>query len=149
MNTYNTSLNQVPGIVKTYKNELDNKTVLNFGSGKGWKKTEDFLNKSTVYHYDINDPKFNELPLKKFDKVICANVLNVIDTAYEIQQVVNRCITLTSTSGQIYFSIYQGDKSGVGSATAKGYQRNEKTIAYEKYFKNIIRKNNYLIYTKS
>jgi hypothetical protein len=148
INTFNTSLNQVPAIVKHYKSDLDGCAVLNFGCGRGWQKTEEYLCDSDVYNYDINLETHNTLPDKLFDRVVCANVLNVIKDEDEIVNVINTCLSLTNDDGKVYISIYQGNGTGLGEVTSKGYQRNDPAKYYEKYLKGFIRKGNEFILTK-
>ncbi len=62
------------------------------------------------------------------DYVICSNVLNVIDDLEEVKKVIRFCCMLAP---KVYFSIYEGDKSGIGKITKKDcYQRNQKLDFY-------------------
>ena len=65
---------------------------------------------------------------------ICSNVLNVIDSA---KQILNLCqyAEVQELFDDFIFSIYEGDKSGIGRETKKDcWQRNERVQSYLQYF---------------
>ena len=64
------------------------------------------------------------------DIIICSNVLNVVDddTMFEIMHHIDKYLV------PVYYTIYEGDKSGIGKETTKGFQRNEKTSEYIGWF---------------
>ena len=153
---YSTSLNQVPAIVKKYKDDFGT-NILNYGCGRGWRKVEDYLVtedpfSKIVYAYDkYGDPSLTQSPVGSFDSIIVANVLNV---NAELSPVIRELYNYSAPENnrkpcKVYISIYEGDKSGIGKVTTKGYQRNEKAIAYmlplQEYFNSVTRKGNFFI----
>lgn len=68
------------------------------------------------------------------DIVMLNNVLNVIDNVNSINGILSDIYyNYAGDNTDIYITIYEGDKSGVGKVTTKGYQRNEKLIKYREY----------------
>lgn len=68
---------------------------------------------------------------------VCSNVLNVIAEDNIIYGIKNRLFRISPLS---YFSVYEGNKSGVGRETKKGcYQRNQIAMDYvdTSYFEHI------------
>ena len=76
-----------------------------------------------------------------FDTVTVNNVLNVIDSLDEINNVIKRANFVLKPGGIAYFKIYEGDKSGIGRPTkADCYQQNKPASWYlpliRTYFEN-------------
>ena len=73
--------------------------------------------------------------------VVCSNVLNVIDSEYEIETIAQNIMNIvTATNGFGFITVYEGDKSGIGKQTGKDqYQRNEPLKNYLKYFRGHIK----------
>ena len=145
-NTYGTSLNQVPALVKGYEALIEG-IVLNYGCGRGYKKVEEFLPSCKVVSYDkySDNDEINTLDESYiYDTVVCANVLNVIEDYTEMYDALEDIMRVVN--GKAFFSIYEGDRSGIGKVTTKGYQRNEKAVNYEpilkKFFDKVIRRGN-------
>lgn len=72
--------------------------------------------------------------------VTVSNVLNVIND----DQAMESTITLAAAAlVPVFFTVYEGDKSGEGKETPKGYQRNAPTKAYvpfiQKHFRHVER----------
>ena len=160
-----TSLNQVPALVKYLdsKNLLAGSTILDIGAGR-WNKTREFMKaRSISYHpydpyclpEDVNQ-EFIKLKLTKRSrpKIIVSNVLCVIPEQHRRNFLDFVRKTAIEKSSQalfnldIYFSIYEGDKSGVGKLTSKNtWQNNMLTEKYlpeiGEYFSNVelIKKN--------
>ena len=82
------------------------------------------------------------------DTVTVANVLNVIREDKPMDEVIAMAKMCVRPGGTVYFQIYEGDKSGVGKETIKGYQRNAKAATYQlavsKYFKDVTVKGKFL-----
>jgi len=80
------------------------------------------------------------------DVIVCANVLNVIKEDTVITNVLKHIDQLLKSNGTAYIQIYEGDKTGEGKKTSKGFQRNQKTICYlpliTSVFSNVTRKGN-------
>jgi len=53
--------------------------------------------------------------------VLCANVLNVIAEPEARAELIE---TAAMADGKAYFTVYEGDRSGVGRRTTKGWQNN-------------------------
>jgi hypothetical protein len=67
------------------------------------------------------------------EAIMCNNVLNVLENSNIINNVLCDISHYAGKDTDIYITIYEGDKSGVGKVTNKGYQRNEKLIKYKDY----------------
>ena len=78
---------------------------------------------------------------KPADTATVHNVLNVIDNDTVMEGVINQAARAITAKGTAIFTIYEGDRSGVGRATKAGYQRNEKASSYvsfmRKYFGHV------------
>lgn len=147
-----TSLNQLPRVYKTkvFKELLkDVTTIFDLGCGK-YNKAKEFCESLglTYLGYD----KYNRSPeenqkafegLKKAKKVlfICSNVLNVINDDETIRTIAHQL----ESSQKALVTVYEGNKSGQGKVTTKGFQRNLKTKEYLKFFNNATVKENVII----
>lgn len=83
------------------------------------------------------------------DTVTVCNVLNVIDDDDALEDLVKKTVRYLNANGDAFFQVYEGDKSGRGKATTKGYQRNERTADYlpavERHFRNVRRHGNVIV----
>jgi len=70
------------------------------------------------------------------------NVLNVIEEPANIAKVIQQAENAISTGDKAYFTVYQGNKTGVGTQTSKGYQRNEPTANYMEAVESVFGKGN-------
>lgn len=148
----NTSLKQVPAIYKRISIQ-ENDIILDYGCGK-YNLAKDYVEskKATYYGYDPYNrtEEENKLALSiKPTKIICANVLNVIEESHILYNIIKQ---VASYHVPTYFSIYEGDRTGVGKPTKNNcYQRNEKAIQYtrrlENHFPFVTRKGNIFICT--
>ena len=67
--------------------------------------------------------------------IISSNVLNVIDSDDTVAAIAEWLDKKAKTGEDIYVTVYEGDKSGVGRQTgADAYQRNLKTREYLRWF---------------
>lgn len=68
--------------------------------------------------------------------VVCSNVLNVIDSDEEIQQIANQIMQFVyHTGGTAYITVYEGNRSGIGRQTGPDqWQRNEPLRDYLRLF---------------
>lgn len=64
------------------------------------------------------------------DTVTVNNVLNVLADDYALEHVVAQAANGLRDEGTAYFLIYEGDRSGRGAPTSKGFQRNAKTAEF-------------------
>lgn len=148
-----TSINVVNKVYKQYHFPVGS-LILDYGGGK-YNANIDYMKELgvTVLVYDKynktdehNKRVLTYVSEHQPDYVICSNLLNVIfedEIIDEILQAISQYDAKT-----IIFAIYEGNSSGVGGETTKGYQRNQKTKEYipmiEKYFE-VIKKRNGMI----
>jgi hypothetical protein len=147
-----TSLSQVPALAKakelaTLRWAVNNPLILDYGCGK-YDKTKEYVHNKLKCAYAGYDPynrsaEENKIAMDTVRNwkgtviVICANVLNVIDSDEEVKNVISKVSTITQFA---FFSVYEGKGDGVGRATGKGWQRNERAANYSKFFKSAKRK---------
>lgn len=115
--------------------------ILDFGCGKFNKNKEEAEKHN--YQWLGYDPynrseEENKTTLKVMDLItpdviICSNVLNVIQENNVMMNILDQIYDYADVDTDIYFTIYEGDKSGVGKETTKGYQRNEKLDNYKDF----------------
>lgn len=144
-----TSLNQMPKVAGMI--EITEETILlDYGCGR-CNKFQMHVEEhgGTYFGYDPfwknmheNRKALNSKP----NVIICANVLNVIFEDWAIENIVRK---LASYGCITYIQIYEGNKSGIGKETSKGYQRHQKAKMYEgllnEYFTKVERKGNIFI----
>lgn len=153
-----TSPKQVPSMFKSIPWKQGTKNI-DIGSGK-YNFTTDYLKQEHGVENVVFDPYYrtkaeNEKAMEaikgKADTVTVANVLNTLK-----QPAWRRCVILQAANalkkdGTAYFQIYEGDRSGVASASEKqqSFQNNMKTSEYvgeiKDYFKDVERKGNVII----
>lgn len=144
-----TSLNQIPALHKDSRVEWG-KTNIDIGAGAYEAATEYLKEKGvTNLKWDpYNQPeKVNRATLKylqdgnKADTATNANVLNVIAEKDARLNVVLQAAKSIKPDGKAYFMVYEGDGSGIGRRTSKGWQNNLKTKEYadeiRTYFGNV------------
>ena len=128
---------------------------LDYGGGRFETATEAFAKKGVTNH--VFDP-FNRTELENLttrlavvesggaDTVTVNNVLNVIQDDGLLQEVVQQAACGVKVEGAVYFLIYEGSKTGVGGASSKGWQRNQKADHYMEFirahFTHVERKGN-------
>ena len=140
-----TSQNQVPGLFTKFGAELGPRNI-DIGGGK-YNKGTNFLKKkfgifSRVHDKYNRSAKFNDETLKELygsaDTATVANVLNVIKEKSAREELLEFASKSIKPGGSAYFSIWEKDKSGIGTPTPRGYQNNLPTKAYleeiSKYF---------------
>ena len=150
----NTSINQIsaPYRLKGVFHKGDR--VLDYGGGKYDTATEYMASKGvkvSVYDPFNRTAEHNRSVIARFKNnppniIICANVLNVIAEDMIVLDVIRKIRNLAGFNTLVLFSVYEGDKSGKGKPTIKGYQRNEPAKAYfnmiSHYFSDVTRKGN-------
>ena len=143
----NTSLNQIPKVWKYIEyDRID--TLLDYGCGR-YDKFKEYVESQGVNYFGYDkynrSEHENEIALAcSPDIITCCNVLNVIDSLSEIEYIVAR---LSEYACPVIFSIYEGNKSGIGKVSKKDcFQRNQRASLYipliEEYFEHVVRKNN-------
>lgn len=125
-------------------------TVLDYGCGKNIEYLSEFAdeNNFAVMGYDPyhmtrkqNNTALHHANMRHVDLIACNNVLNVLDDeALRLACHKIRAIVL-KYKVPVYFTVYEGDKSGIGKATKKDcYQRNNKAQRYVEYLKDFFDK---------
>jgi hypothetical protein len=147
----NTSINstKLPASTKHIEwKKFTGKNFLDYGGGK-FNNLVNFLQDNFNINCHVYD-KFNRNWKENLDAleckpagIICNNVLNVIEEMEVINSILNH---IASFDTVVYFSIYEGNKSGVGKITKSDcYQRNETIKEYvpmiKKYFSFVSVKN--------
>jgi TP901 family phage tail tape measure protein len=151
-----TSLNQIPGLFKKFGPKLGPRNI-DIGGGK-YDTGTNFLNQKFGIASRVYDPfnrtkEFNDETLKQFfgtaDTATIANVLNVIKEGPAREDLLKFISKSIKPKGSAYFGIYEGNKSGIGAVTSKGYQRNLPADKYleeiSKYFDIKKKTGNYII----
>lgn len=112
-------------------------TVFDYGGGK-YDTNRDYMKKiynAELYVYDKynRSEEENHTAVMKAientpDYIVCSNVLNVIMEESIIDQILSYIASFHAPV--VYIAIYEGDKSGTGKETKKGWQRNQKSEEY-------------------
>lgn len=150
-----TSLNQVSAGHKKIKWKAG--TVnLDWGGGKSDMGTEYLKKEHDVTNY-VYDPfnrssSENAKALKsKPDTITNHNVLNVIKEDEVIIEMLKEWKKVASAK-TIYITVYEGNRSGEGKPTSKGYQRNQKLADYlplvQKVFPSASKKGSMIVINK-
>jgi hypothetical protein len=139
-----TSIKQVPAIFK--KVDFLFGTNLDLGGGKydevqAYFDSQGYECQNLVYDPFNRSEEHNQAVLDKAewegcDTVTISNVLNVIESKE------HRLELLKLAAQQhcpVYITVYEGNKSGVGKQTTKGYQLNRKLKDYESEIKEVFR----------
>lgn len=136
-----TSLKQVAGIVRLVARSFGwsaGSRCLDMGGGK-YDLTTARLASYGVQSFVLDPynrtPEHNEqiraaLTAEPADVCICANVLNVVrerDARREIHTTIKQ---LVRPGGHVFFTVHEGDRSGQGRATPRGWQWNCATQGY-------------------
>lgn len=134
-----TSLNQVPALHRWYssrraKGMLVNTTIVDLGAGKYDAAGLEVGGEGIEY---LPFDPYNRTEWENFKAlfaltsagvdVLCANVLNVIAEPEARAELIE---TAAMADGKAYFTVYEGDRSGVGRRTTKGWQNNRKLADY-------------------
>jgi len=84
-----------------------------------------------------NNKVFELLAHNAADTVTISNVLNVIKEDANKEELINLAYKHLAPNGLLFISIYQGDRTGIGSQTGKDqWQENKKTLEYLPMIKN-------------
>lgn len=149
------SINVVNLVYKKFPFEKGS-VVLDYGGGKYDTNQEYMASKGIklmVFDPYNRSKTHNAQVLKRaklgVDYIVCSNVLNVIAEPEVIRNVVETIKHLAKNKAKVVFAIYEGDKTGKGKVTTKGYQRNQKTADYMKlineYFDYTHKKGNLIV----
>ena len=154
-----TSLNQVPALFKSpHFQTSPNHRNVDIGGGAYDTGTQ-FLRDERGVDSKVLD-KFNrsddhnkavayEFASNPADSATLANVLNVIPERVHRLGAIRDAHVLTKPDAKAYFGIYEGDRSGVGKETSKGWQNNLPAESYmdevREHFPHVERKGNIII----
>ena len=140
----NTSINVINTIYKHIVGKYPLGTsILDIGCGR-YESNREYANDNGFAWFGI-DPynrtkEYNEASLKTLynwckapNIIMLNNVLNVIAELDVVEDVLYQVYNHAESNTDIYITIYEGDKSGIGKVTTKEYQRNEKLIKYIEY----------------
>ena len=115
--------------------------VLDYGAGKYWNINKDYCMKKGATSYTSYDPynikdNINLDDYKGyFDTIYCTNVLNVIYDSYNVVEIIEKIADLLAVDGLAIFTMYEGDRSGIGKETKPDcWQRNSTTNSYMWFF---------------
>lgn len=139
-----TSINTLNGVYKKIIGKYPLGTsILDVGCGK-YDTNKEFADKNGFAWFGIDPynrtPEYNDASLKALynwcnapDIIMLNNVCNVIKEDDILMDVLGQIYDYADDNTDIYITIYEGDKSGRGKETTKGYQRNWKLIKYSDY----------------
>ena len=77
-----------------------------------------------------NNNVVKEMAGGKADTVTINNTLNVIEDTPNQIRVLEQAKDAVKENGKVYISVYEGDRTGKGRPTTKGWQRNQKIEDY-------------------
>jgi hypothetical protein len=110
--------------------------------------------KNVIFDPHTRDPEANrkaaaQLRNGKADTATVSNVLNVIKSGGDRAEVIRTAANAVGGDGVAYFSVYEGDGSGKGTETSKGWQENRGLDSYvseiKKHFSNVERKGSVIV----
>jgi hypothetical protein len=152
-----TSVNQISSTFKKIIFKEGN-VNLDFGGGKYDKATKfledlgvsnlvyDPFNRSISHNLAIRYEVFKK---SGADTVTVNNVLNVVKEIEVIKDIIFQSSFGVKDGGEVYFLIYEGNKTGVGVETVCGFQRNQRASDYmdyiKEYFGDVVRRGNLII----
>ena len=135
-----TSLAQIPAVFKS-KTFVPRGKNLDIGAGKfdlgkQYLESERGVTESVPFDpfnrsLESNRAAVNRLQSgERFGTTTIPNVLNVVAEAPARNNVILQAAQALEPNGVAYFQIYEGDRSGNGRRTSKGFQNNKKTSDY-------------------
>jgi hypothetical protein len=154
-----TSLAQIPAVFKS-KTFVPRGKNLDIGAGKfdlgkQYLESERGVTESVPFDpfnrsLESNRAAVNRLQSgERFGTTTIPNVLNVVAEAPARDNVILQAAQALEPNGVAYFQIYEGDRSGNGRRTSKGFQNNKKTSDYvaevRKHFGNVRTSGNIIV----
>jgi len=123
------------------------KRILDLGGGKFDNATEAHKKAgitSLVYDpfnrtEEHNDKVIKQVKANPVDAVVIANVLNVIEERGNQVQVLRQAYNAVAPGGAVHISVYEGNKSGKGKVTKKGFQQNKPLKDYMSTVKKVFK----------
>ena len=142
-----TSLNQVPRLFRAVP--LARGSInLDVGGGK-YDKATDYLHSLGVHNFvwdpynrsdEHNDRVYDLLVVGSFaDTATLSNVLNVIQHKRDRIAALAVARQSVGSTGVCYITVYEGDRSGKGKKTSKGFQLNRPVKSYVSEVKEVFR----------
>jgi hypothetical protein len=147
-----TALKQVPALFKVPGRFFHGTVNLDIGGGQ-YEDTTNYLAELGVRNlvWDPYNRTVNEnlqtlatlLGMGTVDSVTCANTLNVVKEDHLRSDIIRMAKQFLRVAEhweircQAYFQIYEGNKSGIGRQTSKGWQNNWRTATYIPAIKDI------------
>jgi len=139
-----TALRQVPAL---YKRVELGRLNADIGGGPFDLATRYLRRRGTknVVYDPFNRPQSENVRAKsaicssRADTATAANVLNVIPTKASRRRVIEQAADAIGPTGIAYFQIYEGDQSGRGGPTSRGWQENRRAHSYLPEIKTVFR----------
>ena len=151
-----TSVNQVAATFKKVDFKPGTKN-LDYGGGK-YDAGTDYMKSIGVENFvydpfnrteEHNKDVISKMAKDKADTVTVNNVLNVIAEGDARDFVVKDAARYLKPNGTAYFLVYEGDRSGEGKRTSKGFQNNKKAEFYlpvvKESFSDVSRQGNMIV----
>lgn len=121
---------------------LDNKEVLDYGCGRYVEPIKEACREGGALSLMLWDKYWRNDGINFFwtyDVIVCANVLNVIQSDKDYETAVLDMVQLLAPCGTIYIQVYEGDRSEIGLPTKEDcWQRNEKLNTHLSHIYNIL-----------
>lgn len=125
--------------INWFKYKDKNLVLFDYGCGK--KETRDLISNMLSdygieyipydkYNMSEEEIKKNLSRIEDADIIVCSNVLNVINDGNIICDILKKFHELSRYS-DIFIMVYEGDRTGRGKETSKGYQTNLKKEMYQ------------------
>ena len=133
---------RIVALMKRYNLIDSNSTVFDYGAGRFPMTTQAALDVAQYFPFDpynlpqdVNQASVDAVFENGADVVMCSNVLNVIDDDDAVEEVIDRCLAKVKTGGHAIFTVYEGNKSGIGRKSKEDcWQRNETLSTYAARF---------------
>ena len=143
----NTSINKrLPALFGKLPDNIRNCQMLDYGCGKYPEYVRQWAEKRgiSVTSYDkYNYLSDNWYKDHGYDVVTLSNVLNVIDNWIVRWGILEDCFDCLRDGGQLYITVYEGDKTGIGRRTKSDcWQENKKLSDYLFEVEEIFGQNN-------
>lgn len=151
-----TSIAQIPATFKRVDFKPGTRN-LDYGGGS-YDLGSEFLREKGVENFvydrfnrseEHNDSVLKEVGKRGADTVTVNNVLNVVAEPEVRDFIVEDAANYLKPGGTAYFLVYEGDGTGIGKETSKGFQNNAKTESYlpaiKRHFNDVMRKGNLII----
>lgn len=154
-----TSINTLPRLFKLVDWESHRGNInVDIGGGR-FETVTDYLHNQGVHNF-VYDPfnrsdEHNDKIRRMFmevgyaDSVTIVNVLNVIRHAGARHEVLEEAAEAMRHDGVCFLTVYEGDKSGRGKKTSKGWQCHRRTETYvrevEKVFRDVDHKGRLIV----